>query len=87
MSHQLVKSCPVCRVQHEHTADEVSGLLGYHQFGETEVANLDPFVGEFDFVCFEWRFPEEKSVSDDSCAPDVDFVGMSLLAFVAAVVL
>jgi len=82
MSHQFMQSSPLCRVQYKHAIDEMLGLLRYREFGESEVAHLDSLVCKFDLARLKRRFPEQQGEGDNPCTPNINFIGMPLLALV-----
>lgn len=50
-------------------------------YGEAVLTGFNLLVGYFNVVGLEGRSPEEKRITDDSCGPDVDLIGVSDCAF------
>ena len=45
---------------------------------EAVLAGLDFLVGGFDFRSFEWGFPNQLSVNNDTNGPDIHLIGVPL---------
>jgi hypothetical protein len=80
ISQQLFDSGPVAGMQLEHPAHEVPGGGGDAALGEGVVADFDLFVGGLHLVGLEGRPSEQQGEGNDAQTPDIDLIGVSLLA-------
>lgn len=75
--HDLVQAWSFRWVENQDSRDQVFSLLRYgYMFRERITANLDLFVGCFDFRCLKWRFPNQKCVNNNPHWPDINFIWM-----------
>ena len=79
--HDVVDCWSLGRVIIQDLRDDVtSGVRDTHTVWEIVGVHTDSLVGSLHIRCLEGRLTNNKRVNDDSDRPDVDLVGVTLLA-------
>ena len=81
MHHDVVNSRTLGRVSVKNFGNEVAGIVtDRHIFREAVGVHSNALICSLNIACLKGRLADDQSVNNDTDRPDIDLIGVTLLA-------